>query len=63
MKVKIRENFCETDGFIVGPRDSIVITLNKIEIELLQGRGFVTDLSFPSTKIFIEKRIKKSKYE
>ena len=63
MKIKIRKDFCETDGFTMGPRDNIVITLEKSEIDLLQNRGFITDLSFPASKIFIGRRMKKSKYE
>ncbi len=63
MKIKIRPNFCETDGFTMGPRDNIVITLFKSELDLLQSRGFITDSSFPASKIFIERKMTRSKYE
>jgi len=63
MKIKIRPDFCRTDGFTVGPRDNIVITLEKSEIDLLQSRGFITDSSYPASKVFIGRKMKKSKYE
>lgn len=58
MKVKIRKDFCETDGFILGARDNLVITLTKEEVRLLQSRGFVVHLSYPASKIFIEREYK-----
>ena len=57
MKVKIRKDFCETDGFVMSARDNIVITLNKREMSLLQDKGFVVDLNYPASKIFIERKM------
>ncbi len=61
MEVKIRKDYCRTDGFTMEPRDNIVITLSKSDIELLQKRGFITDFADPASKIFIEREIGESK--
>ena len=58
MKVEIRKDFCLTDRFTLGPRDNIVITLNKSEMDLLNNRGFVNDSDCPVKKIMIIKEVK-----
>lgn len=59
MKIKIRKDFCCTDGFTMEARDNIVITLSKSEMDLLEKRGFVTHLGYPASQIFIGKEANK----
>jgi len=59
MEMEIRKDFCETDGFVVGKRDNIKITLDELDIDLIRRKGFTTDTGYAGAKITIIGKILK----
>lgn len=53
MKVKVRRDFCGINGFNLGKKDNIEITLSKEDINLLERRGFTTDTGCAGAKVTI----------
>ena len=53
MKIKVRKDFRETDGLIVGKRDNIEILLDESDMDEVRRKGFVTDTRYAGAKVTI----------